>query len=151
MARASLNYNAITSLPQNFWDKVEKTESCWFWRGKVDDGYGRFYIKGHHYGVHQLSLRVLKNEEIIPGLVVDHTCHKRNCCNPDHLEQVTHSQNSRRRVSVTDLTVCVNGHSLIGEDAETHISTRRTRHSGDVPSVTCKVCNSVRRLDKVGE
>lgn len=150
MAKASLDYNSITALPEKFWDKVEKTNSCWFWKGKIDDGYGRFYISGNFYGVHQLSLRVLKNEHLQSDFVVDHMCGKRSCCNPEHLQQITRSQNTLKRVKKKDTSICVNGHPLTGEDALVHISERRTRHSGDVPTVTCKVCNSIQRLDKMG-
>ena len=46
MAKPSLDYNSIEELPEHFWDKVNKTDSCWLWTGKIDDGYGRFNIKG---------------------------------------------------------------------------------------------------------
>lgn len=150
MAIASLDYNSIEELPQRFWDKVSKTESCWIWNGKTDDGYGRFSINKTYYLVHRLTVAVLK-EKLIEDMVIDHTCRVRNCCNPDHLEQITKSDNSKRKQMNKDATVCVNGHPLIGDEANTHISIRRTRHDGDVPSITCKVCNSVKRLDKVGE
>ncbi|QYW01794.1 HNH endonuclease [Stenotrophomonas phage Paxi] len=29
---------------------------------------------------------------------MDHLCNQRKCCNPQHLELVTHLQNQRRRV-----------------------------------------------------
>lgn len=35
-----------------------------------------------------------------PGnFIVDHTCHTRSCCNPDHLQLVTAKENSQRMVS----------------------------------------------------
>jgi hypothetical protein len=90
-------------------------------------------------------MAVLK-EKLVPGLVVDHVCMVRNCCNPDHLRQVTISENTKKRKLALDPTLCVNGHPLFGSEALTHISSRRTRHNGDEVSVTCKVCNSVKRL-----
>jgi hypothetical protein len=153
MARPSLDYNSIEELPQTFWNKVNKTDSCWLWIGKMDDGYGRFNIRGKLYLVHRLTMSVLK-EKIADNMQVDHLCSVRNCCNPDHLEQVTFSENTKRgrgRYAQPDMTKCINGHSLIGSDAQVHISNRRTRSSGIVPTVTCKLCNSVRRLSDLEE
>jgi hypothetical protein len=148
MAKPSLDYNSIEELPEQFWDKVTKTDSCWLWTGKIDDGYGRFNIKGTLYLVHRLTMSVLK-EKIVDGLVVDHLCMVRNCCNPDHLRQATIAENTKKRKLNLDPTFCVNGHPLFGENAQVHISERRTRHSGDEISITCKVCNSVKRLSNV--
>lgn len=34
----------------------------------------------------------------IPGKKqIDHKCKNRKCCNPDHLEMVTHKENQKRR------------------------------------------------------
>lgn len=145
MARASLDYNSVGQLPNGFWNKVNKTDTCWKWTGKIDDGYGRVYIKGTHYLVHRLMVAVMK-EPVLPEMVVDHMCGFRDCCNPDHLRQVTKSENSSNRKAKVDPTFCVNGHPLFDEDSQTHISTRRTRHNGDELSITCKLCNSVKRL-----
>lgn len=35
---------------------------------------------------------------LIPGnKQIDHKCNNRLCCNPDHLEMVTHLENQKRR------------------------------------------------------
>ena len=31
---------------QLFWDKVQKTETCWLWTGSLWEGYGRLTIAG---------------------------------------------------------------------------------------------------------
>lgn len=145
MAQASLDYNSVGQLPTRFWDKINKTDDCWLWTGKIDDGYGRFFFNNHLYLVHRLIVAFMK-EPVSPDMVIDHICKVRNCCNPDHLRQVTKSENSLNRKSNLDPTLCINGHPLFDEDSQTHISTRRTRHNGDEPSITCKICNSVKRL-----
>lgn len=153
MARPSLDYNSVEELPDHFWNKVNKTDDCWLWTGKIDDGYGRFNIKGKLYLAHRLTMAVLK-EKIAENMQVDHLCMVRNCCNPDHLEQVTFGENTKRgrgRYAQPDMTRCINNHPLTGPDAQIHISDRRTRSSGVVPSITCKVCNSTRRLSDVQE
>lgn len=145
MAKASLEYNSIGQLPVDFWNKVNKTDDCWLWTGKIDDGYGRVYIKGTHYLVHRLMVAIMK-EPVLPDMVIDHICKVRNCCNPDHLRQVTKSENNLTRKNNPDPTLCINGHPLFDEDSQTHISVRRTRKQGPQLSITCKLCNSVKRL-----
>lgn len=54
---------------------------CWNWQGPTS-GSGR----GGGYG--RMSLN---------GRTVAHKCANRLCCNPDHLELVTHRENQRRR------------------------------------------------------
>jgi hypothetical protein len=144
MANASLDYNSVGELPDRFWDKVNKTDTCWLWTGKVDDGYGRYSINAKYYLVHRLVVASLK-EPVNLDMVVDHICKVRNCCNPDHLRQITKSENSKNRQSV-DPGYCVNGHPLFDEGSQTHTSYRRTRHNGEEPSITCRICNSVKRL-----
>ena len=112
MASNLLNYNAIEELSDRFWDRVNKTDSCWLWMGKIDDGYGRFFIGGKYYLVHRMAYVVLK-EKLQENTQVDHLCKVRNCINPDHLEEVTSKENTRRGLSGkfnTDPNKCVNGH-----------------------------------------
>jgi len=143
---ARINYNEITELPISFWDNVTKTNTCWIWKGRVDDGYGRFYLNKRLILVHRAVVRVLKNELLSDNLVVDHTCGVRNCCNPDHLRQITISENTKKKRGFIDPEECPNGHLLTGPDADVHRSIRRTRHNGPEETITCRVCNSVKRL-----
>lgn len=145
MAQASLDYNSIGQLPPRFWDKVNKTDNCWLWTGKIDDGYGRFSYNKKLYLVHRLIVAIMK-EPVFPDMVIDHICKVRNCCNPDHLRQVTKSENSSNRKSNLEPDLCINGHPLFDDGSQTHISSRRTRHNGEELSITCKLCNSVKRL-----
>lgn len=114
MASASLDYNSITSLPDRFWDKVDKTDTCWLWTAKTDDGYGRFGLgDGKQYLVHRLAFALLK-EKIGENMQLDHLCNVRNCLNPDHLEQVTSKENTRRglaKVFNSDPNLCPRGHA----------------------------------------
>lgn len=85
------------SLEQRFWDKVEKTESCWRWHGaKNDFGYGRINLGGRNEGVdraHRVSYR-LHFGEIPKGKVVCHSCDNPECTRPDHLFLGTKQDNS---------------------------------------------------------
>ena len=77
---------------------------CWPWLGAVDPGNG--------YGVicwrdadgtrrrdtpHRLMLEWYTVQPVPAGLEVDHLCRCRTCCNPRHLEAVSHTENLRRR------------------------------------------------------
>jgi len=119
MASNSLDYNAFDELPERFWDKVIKTDTCWLWMGKIDDGYGRFHTAGKYYLVHRMSFVVLK-QKLQENTQVDHLCKVRNCLNPDHLDEVTSKENTRRglaKIYNTDPNKCPYGHDYDGEIA----------------------------------
>jgi hypothetical protein len=140
---ASLNYNVFTEidLPVNFWDKVNKTNTCWIWTGKVDDGYGRVYLKGTYYLVHRLMFALFK-DHLKKGLVIDHTCKVRACCNPAHLRQITISENTKGHVHGKYKDICPNGHDLTGDDADVYFSMRKPRHGNvEVMHIICSLCN----------
>jgi hypothetical protein len=146
MAKATLNYNVLTedNLTESFWLKVEKTDTCWFWRGRLDDGYGRApLVKGSPalYGVHRAMFAIF-NESTKPGLVVDHICKQRACCNPDHLRQITISENTKGHIPGAFKEICPNGHFLSGDDAEVYYSMRKPRHGDvEVMHLVCSLCN----------
>jgi hypothetical protein len=74
---------------------------CWLWLGPTSGkgrggSYGRMCLDGITVAVH-IVMYVCYFGYIPPKKQVDHKCNIRNCCNPDHLEAVTHKENMKRR------------------------------------------------------
>jgi len=84
---------------------------CWVWQGPTSGssykgheapkkgrghGYGRMALDGQTVAVHIVMWTCFNG--YLPGKrQLDHLCDDRRCCNPSHLENVTHKQNQKRR------------------------------------------------------
>jgi hypothetical protein len=83
---------------------------CWVIDGVGSHGYGSVQIsRGYGILAHRLAYEYFI-AEIPPGLELDHLCRNKPCCNPWHLEPVTHRENMRRHIAATRPT-CPRGHS----------------------------------------
>src|SRR5215471_680067 len=82
-----------------FWTQVNKTETCWLWTGNKQHGYGIYSLRSNGRNerpkAHRFAWEFF-NGEIEPGMTLDHICRVRHCVNPDHLEEVTRAENTRR-------------------------------------------------------
>jgi len=71
---------------------VVDSNSCWIWQGaKSIKGYGRMQYKDTRWLVHRLAYtlfygKLLANQG-------GHKCEVKSCCNPEHIEDQTNSQN----------------------------------------------------------
>lgn len=79
---------------ERFWARVDKSGECWLWTGShAGQGYGQCTIGFKKQGyAHRFSYE-LTHGPIPEGMVIDHMCHVRLCCNPAHLRVVDHKQN----------------------------------------------------------
>lgn len=87
------------TIEERFWEKVEKTNSCWNWKGCIGKGgYGHLWTsKRKCEGAHRLSLKI-HGHELLPWSVVMHKCDNPKCVNPDHLQIGTHRENQLDKV-----------------------------------------------------
>ena len=96
---------AITTseLPDRVRDKISLCPStrCWFYVGRWNsgNGYGKIKFEGVTWMFHRLVYTLLVGP-IPEDCILDHGCRVRRCCNPAHLEPVTHAVNTRRGEAV---------------------------------------------------
>lgn len=107
-----------------------QANGCWMWTGEGNnDGYGMFRPSPGQprYMTHRWAYENLVGP-IPDGMQVDHKCHTndiacpggrdcahRRCCNPEHLEVVTASENTtRQRHHYRGKEACPKGHPYEG-------------------------------------
>lgn len=92
---------------ERFWTRVNRDQDgCWPWQGLLNDtGYGSLRMSiGIHYA-HRVAYALTRGQTP-DGLTLDHTCHNKRCCNPDHLEPVSQSVNIKRWWALQDRSTC---------------------------------------------
>jgi hypothetical protein len=99
------------TVAERLWARVNKTDTCWLWTGSLGHGgrYGAMVVDGKAKATHRIAYELLVGP-IPDGLEIDHLCRVHRCCNPFHLEPVTHRENLRRGIQATK-THCDRGHS----------------------------------------
>lgn len=122
-----------------------KGSPCWNWSLYIEpSGYGVYRHQHQTWKTHRLTY-TLSYGDIPQGLVIDHLCCNKKCCNPEHLEAVTPEENTRRSNRVKSpgaynkaKTQCKHGHPFSPENT-------RTEKDG---SRTCLTCKKERQIDR---
>lgn len=124
---------------------IDRDENgCWIWQRRLTRGYGYTDIKKRATYVHRVSYEAFVGP-IPEGLSLDHLCRVKACCNPAHLEPVTHLENMLRhyhgwhRVNVRH---CGKGHEFTPEN---------TYESPSKGWRSCKACKSEARTRRALE
>ncbi len=133
--------------------KINPITHCWEWQGtKSHLGYGQFRAdgrrdigngrKGTLSSPHRFAYTALVGP-IPEGKEIDHLCRNRACCNPDHLEAVTHQENAARGDAFGKKsgkwkprprpTHCKRGHEYTPENT----------HHLPSGSIACRACNRI--------
>lgn len=133
-------------LYQRILERVDQTggpDACWPWTGTINpNGRGQLSIRRGNQVLHRWAHRLVFElfcHPIPEDLELDHICHSsdpscaggntcahRRCCNPAHLEPVTHVENMRR---VRVPTECPRGHEYTPKNTyvDTYNGSRRCR------------------------
>lgn len=114
---------------------------CWHWPQKTSiNGY-----KSARFGkgrsnvmlVHRASYMAFVGP-IPDGMVIDHLCRNRACCNPDHLEAVEFAENIRRGAR-SGVERCKYGHQYTSDNLIYQKS-----GNGKKPTKMCRTCRNER-------
>lgn len=119
---------------------IDPDTGCWLWTGRTHEGYG--VVSLGRACVYTYVLTYLLVHGDVPGdgdgMCLDHVCRNRSCCNPAHLEEVTHRENILRGDTIparnAAKTQCPAGHSY--DEANTYLIGGRRRQ--------CRICTRER-------
>lgn len=120
-------------LAERFLNSFIKDEftGCWNWNRRLKKtGYGRFVVQVIEDYAHRVAYKLIVGE-IPKGLSLDHLCQNKKCVNPDHLEPVTPTENTRR--ASVEYKICKRGHPKTPENVQ------RTKTGKE----NCKLCKKM--------
>lgn len=128
------------------WIETDKgfSSPCWIWQLCMTTvGYGQVRINRRNMQAHR-ALYEQYVGSIPEGLELDHLCRIKSCVNPNHMEPVTHLENTRRGVRDTahlrllrKKKECLRGHLLTPENTYVYHGTRH-----------CKSCGYIRKENR---
>ena len=134
------------SFERRFMRRIQQdANGCWNWTGsKMHNGYGQLAVGPKRWAAHRYAYTQLRGD-IPAGLDLDHLCRNRACCNPDHLEPVTRSENLLRgnignwaKENNGKKTHCPSGHPYDEANTYMHPTGRRC----------CRTCARERAAQK---
>jgi hypothetical protein len=144
------------SYEERFFQKVNKTDSCWVWTGALNSkGYGSMGFEGKTMSTHKLSYLWFRGE-IPEGMLVCHHCDNPPCVNPEHLFLDTNSGNmkdmfkkGRNGSSTKRQTHCKKGHSF--EEFEPLVYIKKQGRQIGKEYRVCRECKRISDSKRVGK
>lgn len=124
------------------WHDPDLEKPCLVWKGTTFPfGYGEIWYEGRPRLVHKIVFEALARP-VPDGLELDHVCRNPPCCEPSHLEPVSHRENVLRGDGVAAKcarkTHCPKGHPY--DEANTRIGPKGQRFCRK-----CHVANETER------
>ena len=117
---------------ERFWSKVEKTSTCWLWKGCAPT----IVVKGKRIYAHKLSYS-MHFGPIPEGQRVRRVCRDRRCVRPDHLELFNMRGSNHPRAKLSEDKVL----SLLLQAKEGVPRTELARRYGVSPAAISQVVN----------
>lgn len=100
--------NELKPFLYKFWERINKTKSCWIWIGaKNSGGYGILRVNNFQMRAHRFSYQAFFGR-ISDKICVLHKCDNKICVNPEHLFLGTRIDNNKDR-DMKNRTVIVYG------------------------------------------
>lgn len=130
---AAQRARSAETLVARFWEKVDKSGSCWLWTGGTIRGYGQINLgridgKQRTVYAHRFAWTIT-NGAIADALKVCHTCDVPLCVNPSHMFLWTQANNltdARQKGRLVDGAHLIR----ISDDAIAHIQQVYARGNG---------------------
>jgi len=125
-------------IENRFWERVNKTKTCWIFTGTLNGimGYGTISREGIQTPAHRVSWEI-HNGPIPFGMWVLHKCDNPPCVNPEHLYLGTVTENTNDKVNRGRLLVGERVHNAKLTSGQV-LSIRSRARSGESGSLIAK-------------
>lgn len=126
--------------------QVDEATGCWVWTAsRFPAGYGQFRWSTAKNGYAHIWAYERYIGPVPKGMELDHLCRRRECCNPLHVEPVTHRENIMRAPNAEAAINARKEHCKMGHAftlANTYLSSQGKRRH-------CRTCARLRRREWV--
>lgn len=126
-------------------ERTRVEADCLIWTGSMrPNGYGTVVFQNRQRSVHAVVYHLLNPEFCFQvGTEIDHTCNNRACINPNHLQEVTHTENMR--LAVARRKTCRAGHEW--NEQNTYTARVKRKQGGYREQRFCRVCRRIAAMN----